>query len=125
MAEQLAYQLELGRQYALQRNREWGVYLDEKSIRFAEFDPVQSEWVEQTGRPFAETELMENVRSRVETEGLEQLPATDRERLPQILLFSSGEVTPFRIILEPNWDGQSWTIGSDGLSPVRAEPADA
>ena len=124
-AEQLAYRMELARQYALQRNREWGVYLDGESVRFAEFDPAQSEWVEQTGRPFAETELMDNVRTRVETEGFEQLPEADRERLPQILLFSSGEVTPFEIVLEPEWDGQTWLVGSDGLSPVRAEPADA
>ena len=60
-AEQLAYAIELGRQYALQRNREWGLYVDEDAVRFAEFDPEQQTWVEQTGRPFGDAEALPNV----------------------------------------------------------------
>jgi general secretion pathway protein H len=124
-AEQLAYRLELARHYALQRNREWGVYVDEQGVRFAEFDPAQSAWVEQQARPFAATEMSDGVRARVETEGLAGLSERDRERLPQVLLFSSGEVTPFRIFLEPAGEARGWVVSSDGLSAVQAEPADA
>lgn len=124
-AEQLAYTMELARQYALQRNREWGVYVEENEVRFAEFDPDRRTWVEQTHRPFGNFERPENVLVRAETEGQEQIPARDRERLPQVLLFSSGEVTPFKVFLEPEPDGQTWIVRSDGLSTVRAEPADA
>ena len=38
-AQRFAYRIELARQQALQRNREWGVYVEEQGYRFAEFDP--------------------------------------------------------------------------------------
>ena len=120
-ADQLAYRLEIARQYALQRNREWGVYVEPESVRFAEFDPEQETWVEQARRPFSNVELPPNVTLVVESEGLDQLTATERERLPQIILFSSGEATPFTITLEPGWDTLPWTLSSDGLSRVAAE----
>lgn len=124
-AEQLAYRLELARQYALQRNREWGIYVDEEGIRFAEFDPDRSAWIEQTARPFGATAPIDGVRVRAEAEGFAGLSERDRERLPQVLLFSSGEVTPFRIYLEPPGSGRHWIVSSDGLAPVHAAPADA
>ncbi len=124
-ADQLAYRLELARQYALQRNREWGVYIDDDTVRFAEFDPQQAAWIEQTQRPFGATTVALNVRLRAESEGHEGLSARERERLPQLLLFSSGEVTPFKLYLEPQWNTRTWIVSSDGLSPVRAAPADA
>jgi len=123
-AEQLAYRVELARQYALQRNREWGLYVDDNGVRFAEFDPGQSAWIEQTVRPFGGTVVIENVQLRSETEGFAGLSPRDRERLPQVLVFSSGEVTPFRLFLEPQWNGRVWIVSSDGLSPVRAAPAE-
>ena len=124
-ADQLAYRLELARQYALQRNREWGVYIEDETVRFAEFDPQQAAWVEQTQRPFGATKVALNVRLRAESEGHQGLSARERERLPQVLLFSSGEVTPFKLYLEPQWNTRTWIVSSDGLSPVRAAPADA
>src|SRR6056297_2461571 len=55
-AEQLAYTIELARQYALQRNREWGMYVRPEAVEFAEFDPEQQTWVTQAGRPFGNVE---------------------------------------------------------------------
>lgn len=124
-AEQLAYRLELARHFALQRNREWGLYVDEEGLRFAEFDPEQSEWVRQSQRPFGALTVDEGIEIRAEAEGYAGLSERDRERLPQVLLFSSGEVTPFEIHLEPPGDRRAWVVKSDGLSRVRAEPAEA
>ena len=123
-AEQLAYAIELGRQYALQRNREWGLYVDEDAVRFAEFDPEQQTLVEQTGRPFGDAEALPNVTLRVESDAAEQLPGADDEDLPGVILFSSGEVTPFTLFMEPEWDVPAWEISSDGLSRTRAERAE-
>ena len=39
--------------------------------------------------------------------------------VPHVLLFSSGEVTPFTLELKPAWDAPSWLVASDGLSRVR------
>lgn len=123
-ADQLAYTVEMARQYALQRNREWGVYVEREELSFAEFDPEQGEWVVQTQRPFGTFDLMANVELRVESEGLERLSSDDRESLPKVILFSSGEVTPFTLHLEPQWDTQPWTVMSDGISRTRAARAE-
>lgn len=118
-AEQLAYTVEMGRQYALQRNREWGLYVEQDAIAFVEFDPDTQVWVEQNERPFGNLELPPHVRLWVESEGFGRL-AEDDEDLPDVILFSSGEVTPFSIYIEPDWDTPGWEIRSDGISRSRA-----
>lgn len=123
-AEQLAYSIELARQYALQRNREWGLYVEPDTIQFSEFDPEQESWVEQAGRPFGNIPLVENVELRVEAEGLEGLTEAERQNLPKVILFSSGEVTPFTLFLEPEWDTRAWEVSSDGVARVHAERAE-
>jgi general secretion pathway protein H len=119
-ADQLAYTIELARQHALQRNREWGLYVEPDELRFAEFDPEQNEWITQPQRPFGAWEPMPQVALRVEAEGFEQLPQETREALPKVILFSSGEVTPFTIHLEPDSNSPPWTVTSDGISRTQA-----
>jgi type II secretion system protein H len=121
-AEQLAYTIELARQHALQRNREWGMAVEEDAVQFLEFDPEEETWVEQVQRPF-DVAVPANVALRVESEGLEALPEEQQEDLPAVLLFSSGEVTPFTVHLEPGWDAPVWTVHSDGIARARAERA--
>jgi len=123
-AEELAYTIELARQYALQRNREWGMYVRPDAVEFAEFDPEQQTWVTQAGRPFGNVEPLPNVEFRVESEALEDLPGVESEDLPKVILFSSGEVTPFTLHLEPQWDAPAWELSSDGLSRTNAERAE-
>ncbi|MEQ8783466.1 MAG: type II secretion system minor pseudopilin GspH [Roseibium album] len=123
-AEQLAYTIELGRQYALQRNREWGLYVEPDAIEFAEFDPEERAWVTQVGRPFDKADLMPGVTLRVESEGLGDLPSAERDRLPKVILFSSGEVTPFTLFMEPEWNAPAWEVSSDGLSRTAAARAE-
>ena len=124
-AEQLAYTVEMARQYALQRNREWGLYVDPDAIQFVEFDPEAQSWIEQTDRPFGDLELPPNVRLWVEAEGFEQLAKDDdQDELPDVILFSSGEVTPYTIYIEPAWDVAGWEIRSDGISRSRATRAE-
>ena len=57
----------------------------------------------------------------MKTEGVGELPFADGKDLPQIVVFSSGEVTPFTIYLEPDWDTLRWFVSSDGISRVAAE----
>lgn len=120
-AEQLAYTIELARQHALQRNREWGLYVEPETVQFVEFDPEIQTWNERTERPFGDIEVMPNVELRVESEGFGQLADEDQEDLPQVILFSSGEVTPFTLYMEPQWDTLGWTLRSDGISRTAAE----
>lgn len=119
-AERLALRIELARQRSLTRNREWGIYVEADTYRFAEFDPDQARWVDQTARPFDRADLPERVRLMVELEEYDELPFEDESELPQIIIFSSGEITPFRILLEPEWRTAPWVVGSDGLAQVTA-----
>lgn len=120
-ADKIAYTIELARQYALQRNREWGLYVTPDSLSFAEFDPDRAEWQTQGGRPWNGIELMERVELRVESDDFGNVSDSDRESLPEVILFSSGEVTPFSLFLEPEWEAPPWEVSSDGLSRVQAQ----
>lgn len=119
-AERLAVRVELARQFALQRNREWGIYVHDDAYSFAEFDPQSGAWVQREDRPFEQDDLPEAVRLKVATEGVGELPFADGKDLPQIVVFSSGEVTPFTITLEPAWESIPWEVTSDGLSRAEA-----
>ena len=118
--ERLALRIELARDKALQANREWGVYIDEDGVRFAEFDEVNAEWVERAERPFNMDAYDAEVRFEIEVEELPGILAAladeDDEDLPVIVLFSSGETTPFEIQIEPNdWETTPWIVQSDGF----------
>ena len=122
MADRIAARIELARQYALQRNREWGVFVQADDYRFVELDPLQGEWIEQAYRPFVADGLTPRIAFRVELEGFdrEQLGVSE-EDLPDIIVFSSGEVTPFEWFLDPAWDAPPWIVSSDGLSESHAD----
>ena len=115
-AQRFAFRVELARQQALNRNREWGIYVNEQSYHFAEFSPQEGAWELQSQRPFDDIEVPDLFSLRIETEGVGNLPFADGERLPQILVFSSGEVTPFAVYLEIPGDFEPWVVSSDGLS---------
>jgi general secretion pathway protein H len=120
IAERIAIRVEHARQYALQRNTEWGVYVDPDSYRFFEFDPAQRAWVEQDYRPFRPGEAdLDSVSFHVKTERLDVERFGDKD-LPKIILFSSGEATPFEWSVQPDWDSQPWIVESDGLGPATA-----
>ena len=120
-AERAALRFELVRQRALTRNREWGVYVERDGYYFAEFDPEQATWVEQTARPLGAVTVPEFIELRLVTEGVGELPFADDEGLPRIVVFSSGEVTPFDLYLEPTWESTPWVVSTDGLSRVSAD----
>ncbi|MEE8079151.1 MAG: type II secretion system minor pseudopilin GspH, partial [Pseudomonadales bacterium] len=69
-AQRMAVRVELARQRALQRNREWGIYVRPDSYVFAEYDPRQQAWVEQEERPFKQSDIPELVELRLKTEGV-------------------------------------------------------
>lgn len=125
LAEGIQARLELARQNALQRNREWGVHVEDNSYRFTEFDPQSGIWITQTQRPFTATSTAPRIEFEVEVEGFDLGPFdVPDEEIPDIVLFSSGEVTPFTWALLPDWDTTPWTLSSDGLAAVTAQRLD-
>ncbi len=123
-AERMSMRIELARQHSLTRNREWGIYVEEAGYRFAEFDPDQRIWTEMIQRPFNENDLPDLVSLSLDLEEYDSLPFEEEDDLPQILIFSSGEITPFTLLLEPEWDTNPWMVTSDGLAQVEASRAE-
>lgn len=123
-AERLAMRIELARQHSLTRNREWGIYVEEAAYRFAEFDPEQQVWIEKNERPFNENDLPDLVGLSLDLEEYDSLPFEEDDELPQILIFSSGEITPFTLLLEPEWETNAWLVSSDGLARAEASRAE-
>ena len=124
MAERIGARIELARQYSLQRNREWGVFVDPDQYRFAELDAAQGEWIDQAYRPFIADGLTPRITFRVQIEGFDREQfGVDHEDMPNIILFSSGEVTPFKWYLDPVWDAPPWVVSSDGLEEARLDRA--
>ncbi len=119
-AERVAQRVEMARQRSLTRNREWGIYVEADTYRFAEFDPEQGAWIRQTGRPFDRDDLPDGVRLSLDVEEYDSLPFDEDDELPQIVIFSSGEITPFRLRIEPEWRAASWWVESDGLARAEA-----
>ena len=125
LAEGIQARLELARQNALQRNREWGVHVEDNGYRFSEFDPQSGIWTTQAQRPFTATGAAPRIDFEVEVEGFDLGPFdVPDEEIPDIVLFSSGEVTPFTWDLLPDWDTTPWTLSSDGLAAVTAKRKD-
>jgi general secretion pathway protein H len=115
-AERLALKIEMARDKALQSNREWGVYIDKDGVRFAEFDEINAEWQDRIERPFNNDSYSQSVDIRVEATEFEGQLLGEEKELPKIVLFSSGETTPFEIEIEPrDWDTRPWLLSSDGF----------
>jgi general secretion pathway protein H len=129
-AERLALRIEIARDKAMQANREWGVYLDREGVRFAEFDEINGEWVPRSEKPFMPDSFDTEVEFRVEVEeipgALDQQADADDEDLPSIVLFSSGETTPFEITIAPvEWEAAPWLLASDGFTRTTVSRGDA
>ena len=115
LAERIAIRIEHARQYALQRNTEWGVYVEDSTYHFVEFDPETQKWVQQDYRPFIAEEPQVPVSYYVRTEGMD-LERYGQKNLPKIVLFAQGEATPFDWRVQPEWETEPWWIKNDGLS---------
>ena len=119
-AERLALRIEIGRDKALLANREWGVYLNEDGVKFAEFDEINRQWVIRSEKPFSSERYDAQVRFTIETEDLGRVLdelEDDQSATPDIVLFSSGETTPFEISVEPSlFESAAWQLHSDGFT---------
>ena len=101
-------------------NHEYGLSFTREGYRVLRYDPQRAEWQaldRQTHRLPEWAELA----FEIEGEAL-SLPATSSTGAPQLLIRSSGELTPFRLRLaERRRDGLRLQLSSDGFGLPRVE----
>ena len=121
-AQRMAQRIELARDRALQRNREWGLFLDDDGYKFAEFDEATQTWAPYAQRPFHAEAFAKQVQMEAQVEEYEGQFGAEEQALPDIIFFSSGEVTPFELSIQPIADNDLvWLLESDGFVRVRAK----
>ncbi|MEE4301248.1 MAG: type II secretion system minor pseudopilin GspH [Pseudomonadales bacterium] len=129
-AARLAQVLELAREEAVLAGEEWGFALTPESYRFLRLDEDANRWLEVGERPLAPHELPEDVSLRLSLadrgriDGRETTVVT-RERAgqkPALLLLSSGEMTPFTLLVLSDAAPAPRRLTSDGFAVVRSEP---
>jgi len=119
-AERLAMLIEMARSEAVQRNEEWGVAVGPNGYQFLVFDPPNHRWVEKKDGPF-HARKTENMTLSVQVDQLTMPGDKATENAPNIIMFSSGEQTPFEIEITPQWKSDPWRVKSDGLSRTNAQ----
>ena len=125
-ALRLATLVELARAEALMRNARWGLFVDATEYVFAEFDPNTRGWRRPEAGPFRRRNAPPGVSfgATVEGEGPGRASRAPRVRrgggravdsVPDILIFPSGEQTPFTLQIVPAWNSVPWRVQSDGI----------
>ncbi|WP_404362935.1 type II secretion system minor pseudopilin GspH [Marinobacter sp.] len=105
---------------AILNNQELGLVLEDRTYRFVVFNDEERSWVSQSERLFRPRTLPEGteVTSIVEND----LPtlASDEEALrPDIVFFSSGEITPFELEFSSGGETESaHLLESDGVRGI-------
>ena len=123
-AERLAGLIGVLAEEAVLDSREYGLHLTAGAYQVLSYDPVQRHWRPLQGKPH---DLPSWAELSVELEGEPlQLPSAAGEQgrkaglTPQLLILSSGELSPFRLQLrERRRDGLRLWLSSDGFQLPR------
>ena len=131
--ERLATVMALLLEEATLDNREYGLQLRSDGYRVLVYDDLNNRW--QRHPNMADYRLPERLQLSLELDGAplqlaavavvddQARPATGVEAAPQLLLLSSGELSPFRLQLsERGKGGAAYELHSDGFSLPHAAP---
>ena len=129
-AVRLAALVELARNEALTRNTPWGLFVADSAYDFASFDFESGKWTRPEDGPFRAREAPPGISFSAHTEpagfsasGSGRTPPVAGPAPPDILMFASGEQTPFTIEVLPAWDSSPWLVQSDGIQRTVAARA--
>ena len=133
-ARRLASLIDVAVDESMMQGRDYGLELMTGSYRFVEFDPLTGQWAEILGddmlrlRPLPEgMELdlfVEDQRVLLDPNPAEITTDEDDDDLsvedytPHLLIFSSGDVTPFELRLERYSDQRSVVIRGDQIGNI-------
>jgi len=114
--------LQAARQQAVLFNQELGMELRGNRYRVVQWRAQR--WLPLDNDLFAEYTLPENLSQTLWLDGLESETEADVDERPQpqILLFSTGEVTPFGWTLEDPAENMQWRLAANPLGEFELEP---
>lgn len=124
--DRLEVLLELAREEALMQSSELGFRVDRDRFgaptgySFYVYDDLNQQWTGYDRAPFKPRQLEEDIRLSLQIEGDTdrfRLDAEESDNLPPVMLLSSGETTPFDLIIyrEPDL---SVTLRADGYTRI-------
>ncbi|MCE5364794.1 type II secretion system minor pseudopilin GspH [Pseudomonas anguilliseptica] len=125
-AERLAGLIGVLAEEAVLDNQEYGLLLSREAYQVLRYEPLKQQWQALNDKPHA---LPTWAELSVELEGTAlELPAPEGETarkgalVPQLLLLSSGEISPFRLRLnERRANGLRLQLASDGFQLPKVE----
>lgn len=124
-AERLTDVIALAREQAELEGRDFGLQLEDSSYAVQAFDGRQQKWIDLADdRWFERRELPPGVVLGLEIEGrriLLKRPETPEGRLPQVTLYASGDVSPYRLTLARS--GSEHTVSLVGAADGTIEVA--
>lgn len=119
-SRQFAELLRMGSEQALLRGEEWAVQLAPEEYRFLVY--TDAGWMVLTDDElFRARALARDTRLEVELEGRELALETTREIKPTLLLYSSGETSPFIAVFAADATEQRYRVQADARGGVQWE----
>lgn len=124
-AQRLHTLLRMASEEAILSNTEIGFSIDDEHYEFLEYDDEKQTWTNSSVSVLKARDLPEWLAPEFEREGSPKILGkddsnTNKSKKPDMMLLSSGEVTPFSITLrvKKNEDG-GFIISSDGLEEIK------
>ena len=134
-AERLRLVLSLAAEQTMVRGAEYGLFLGGNEYQILEYDGQQRQWRQSDAVMFRLHRLPDTVELVLEMEDLPVFPAgvIDGDKrpgdveynparlIPQVQMYSSGELTPFDIFLNTAHGSRMYRVSGDGIRPIRLE----
>lgn len=112
--------ISMGREQAEMQVRDFGLYLERNSYRFMVFDPRRLQWFDVDDKEFRSRTLPEGIEFDLVLEARQVVlspPLGSNAPLPQILLYSSGDINSFEITMK--------RTGTDHRAELKVAPSGA
>jgi general secretion pathway protein H len=122
--ERFAALLDYAREQAELQTREFGLLFDNQGYQFVVFEALTTQWVPaDADDALRRRELPAGLRARLVVEGREVVlrPVREDEHAPQVLLFSSGDISSFEFLLEREGVGEQARVYADENAAVQTE----
>ena len=117
--ERIALVLELARTEVTTRNEIWAFHVKEGHYFFKKIDVSTNEWKKMQIRPFQPNRIDEDLRLFATSDREPaQVSRVGQQDIPVVVLYPSGEVSPFRLEVSLEQSEHRVYIESDGFSKI-------